>query len=459
MKYRLPVIIMITLLSGCVHTKLTNEYNGKYKYAEFKNPSKILDVNVGVMPIEQASSASDKDKTIFDLTADGQKAYIEAISSKLKNTKDIIKVIQSPLSLNTPEKKVHSKPNDQTKVNLIFSNVKKYFDDEEFVNSHTRLVFLNTTIKIDNQNDSLIKFYSIDKIDNEIINVDLGGITRTNGSVFDSNINVTGPQSTGNGGVKYTNSDSITENINLKPELLKKGYSFSPEKITISQRGAQLKDISDNVLVSITMKGMVGNNVRTRKVYFLSGYNDNLKISSFKDLEINKEAYTYLPCRKLGNVKIKVSYEGLIRAAENKPNQNESENNDNITYYNFHGDSNDIDVNKGSLCNNVYETKIHAKFEGDSSFKLYVRDSSGNYGEFLLMNDTSAVDFIDWLQSLINEGDVSKFKVPKNHLSLSFILEGNKQKEIKVFSSDFNQKDFSKLKAEINNIEPINVDN
>jgi hypothetical protein len=500
------IVAIVLMLASCASPKLTNNDRGNYQYKKLTNPETIIEVSVSSLPLPDApKKESEKLKTFFDLRDSIPNSFLKVIGAKATNTKEILDAIKEPLS------KVDNQPASGTaanrnildkngiKIRLLFTNIKKYYNDKNLLHPNTRLEFLTTRLNLETTDFSII---SIDKIENEFEQIDLGSLERTQGVSFNSklsvegNLGMTGETSNTNtstsegqrkgsntqnvydeegriigttsasrdrassntktsnskanvsnnvsakGELEYANKEEIKEAFNIKFKRIKTGFSFTPNNITISQRGMPLNDISDNIVVTATLKvNKTNTKLDTKRVTeFSKLFDAEKKTNPIKDIETKVTYVQYPPCYSNENIKLSVSYSGVIRSVKNqKKGRNVLEYDDKVIYYAFDKakeGSSSITINKSEFCHDVF--KIVAKFGDDTEYTLNM--VGVNNDEILVYDEHNPKQILDWLTKLITEKNIDKLKADNK---LAFLnIEGEK---IYLSKPDFNENDLKEL--------------
>lgn len=505
-KLRILIIATVIILSSCASPKLTNNDRGNYKYQKLTKPENVLEVTVNSLPFpDTPKKQPEKLKTFFDLRDSIPNTFLRVIGSKATNTKEILDAIKEPFSIveskptNTVTTAVNNINNNEIKVRLLFTNIKKYYNDENLLHPNTRLEFLTTRLNLETTDFSIV---SIDKIENEFEQIDLGILERTQSVSFNSklsvegNLGVTGETSnsnsstsggqgksnniqnvydengnligtssilddgtssnnktsntkanasnnvSGKGELQYANNEAIKEALQVKFKRIKTGFSFTPKNITISQRGMPLNDISDNIIVTSTLKvNKTNTKLDTKKVTeFSKLFDSDKKPNPVKNIETKNTYVHYPPCYSSDDIKLSVNYSGAIRSVKNQKNgRNVLEYDDKVIYYAFdkqNENTNSIVINKSDYCHDVF--KIVAQFGNDIEYTLNVVDVNNN--EILIYDEHNPKQILEWLTKLITEKNVLKFKA-----DTTFAFISDSGGTIYLSKPDFNQSNLTEL--------------
>jgi hypothetical protein len=402
----------------------------------------------------------------------------------------------------------------EIKVRLLISNIKKYYSHKELLHPNTRLEFLDTEIKL---NDPNFVIYSVDKIQNDFEIIDMGTLSREQTVGFTTNItpeigsstetisdkggkttSVTGNEevseldvyndkgvkigtikttqkpstedrtnntktssksgASAKAELKYSNEETIKEALSVKFKKMKTGFAFTNESITLMQRGYQLSDISDNVVINLTLKlkNIPTGLTNTKTVSTFNG----LFEASGKPIEPNKinppakTLVSYFSCQANPNLNIplEVKYEGLIRATRNLTRgRNILESDDKVKYYTIPqitSPAQPMNVPLTSQCTEVFSLKV--KTIGNTEYILY--DRSGALKEvYFYLKDNPAI-FQDWLMAQLAIANLAS--TPPSHftnrnLNLVFraVVSGSQPDEAILTGPNFSSADLDFLKS------------
>lgn len=390
-------LFILFLFASCAKPMISNLERGTYAYGNTNDD--VLNVSVGVLPVSSAKQEEEKPKTFFDLRDSLPHLYLKILSSKITNPDSLIKYLAKPLS-EIPKKDPEKKPTDFTlhKVRFSFANLKKYYNDEKYMHPNTRLEYLTTSLVI-TDSISPVTFYTIDRLENEYDEIDLGMLTRdqtvtlnakitgetgfgssvtntssdkrtgTSGNqslakqnIYDSKGNVIGTidntLSSGSGSERnsgntqtsqastkanaelgYLNSESIKEAVAVKLKRLRTGFVFSDRTLTIAQRGRPLGDISDNIYVTATLKVSSVNNVFSLNVFdFDKLFGEDGNPVKADNLSFSSRLVKFVPCDNARDIQLTTNYEGAVRVPGNeskKAGENALEYDDKVTFYKF----------------------------------------------------------------------------------------------------------------------------
>ncbi|MBL7845555.1 MAG: hypothetical protein KF846_13675 [Cyclobacteriaceae bacterium] len=495
-------LFVFVILCRCAQPKLTNNDRGSYTYKEVSEPEKILSVNVTILPLPTpAKKVEEKEKTFFDLRDSIPQTFLRVIGSKATKPDDIINAIKSPLSTlsNTPTKPTTFISDDEIKIRLLFSNIKKYYNDQDLLHPNTRLEFLNTKVVIKGKYVSIV---SIDRIENEFEQIDMGTLSRDQSVNFSTKLNLDGSvgataeqlssdnNSTNQTGkvsstqsvydengkligtvtdsndqtalsgntksrklvannsastkaeIQYANNESIKEALAVRYKKMKTGFTFTRESITVSQRGRPLSDISDNIVVTATIK--VNNSSDTRldvkKVTKYDGlFAADKSPNPVKNIKTTDILVQYAPCHSATDISLDVSYEGVIRAVKNqKKGRNVLEYDDQVVYNKF----TKTNADKATIPMMTYCHDVFKVVGIDASKVEYVLNlNTGTDNEVLIYDDHEAGDVQKWLLSLLALQDATKFDSATKLVFIS--VDGTKR--IDVSKAGFNNTDLTSL--------------
>lgn len=375
---------IICVASSCAKPLISNVQNGTYNYKPTSDD--VLTVSVGIRPLPSTTEEEEKPKTFFDLRDSLAHVYLKIMASKVAHPDSLVKYLSKPLWA-APPKPTAKKPVNYTtyKVRLSFANLKKYYNDAKYMHPNTRLEYLTTSLVI--PATSPVTIYTIDRLENEFEEIDLGTLSRdqtvtmnakltgeagssatttdnystkntgtTNNqnagkvSLVDDKGNVIGTfdnsssagsgRETNNGrtrtaqtGAKanaeigYLNTESIKEAVAVKLKRMRTGFTFTERNLTIAQRGRPLGDISDNIYVTATLKVSSVNNVLPLTVYdFEKLFEEDGSPVKAEKLSFNSRLINFVPCDNAQNITLTTNYEGAIRVPGNETDKKSGHN-------------------------------------------------------------------------------------------------------------------------------------
>jgi hypothetical protein len=456
-----------------------------------------------MLPVVQPEQNEEKSRLPWDFRDSIPHLLIKTIGAKVQKPEDIISLMSKPIPV-SEKKMVKSLPTNyaEYKVRFTFSNIKRYFNDANgtFMHPNTRLEFLNTKLCIPQNNN--FSFYTIDKLENEFEEIDLGSLERnksvtfnakltgtgqlgssvesintnssanTNNSkssdeqpVYDNKGNIvgkinssgelinlknnsnttntkTGANLTATGEVGYLDAESIKEAIAVKLRRMKTGFSFSASEIVISQRGRPNGEISDNIYVTATLKFMVNNNVPDLTVYtFDNLFDENYQSTPADKLTFSKRTVKYVKCGGAQPINLNTEYEGALRVVGNtikQPGVNALENDDQVTYYKIPQKEGPVLAINPSLYCKEVY-KITAKNKAGESFDLRILWNSED--ELDLFSDDKPEQFMQWL--LKQKANPDKKKLSSNKFELFF--EGPRATKIYIVKSNMSDADITAI--------------
>ncbi|MGG7664082.1 hypothetical protein [Dyadobacter sp. BHUBP1] len=456
------------IVASCAAPKLTNNDRGRYKYVVLKNSKSILDVTVTPTPLpDPVQKQQEKPKTFFDLRDSIPITFLRSIASVSNEPTDILKAINTPLSKSSEKKQTDEDgkiklEQSTTKLRLHISSIQSFFNDPALLHPNTKLEFLNTKVWL-MTNDVIIQ--TIDRLENEFEAIDMGTLERTNDIKFssalsggigkdvgreisstesdDSSFGGSDEQSesTGDGAtntatsksgttknsvtkkgksiksnvaakseakaeLQYANSESIKEAIALKYKRAKTSFSFSPNRLTVSQRAVPMVGISDNIFVTLTLAVKnTGSNTHTFEVIeFKKMFDSKGKIQPMDSVTRRTVAVKYIPCDSAKDIKLAVSYSGAVRATRNLTRgRNSLEYDDKVTYYKFQ----DSTLNAGITIDKFDYCKRSFHIVTTIDKEKYILNTGSQVApmEVLLHSDHEPGTVLRWLSEMITKGD------------------------------------------------------
>ncbi len=446
-------LLYTIMLAACARPLISNLQKGQYQYKVA--PDSLLGVSVGVTPFLKIAEEWEKPKTFFDLRDSLAHVYLRIVASQVRHPDSLIKYLAKPI-IDSPKKPAESKPTDFTlyKVQLHFGHWNKFYNSSEMMHGNTRLEYLTNYLTL----PSGVSLYSVDKLQNEIDEIDLGTLSRdqtvtfntkltseygaggtvnntanakntstsSDGTVrketvYDGKGNVVGTiDKTDNiggtlegsntatntasanakvaGELGYLNNETIKEAVALKLRRLRTGFSFSDKQLVVAQRGRPLGDISYNTIVTVTLKISNPGNVFSPNVYdFKRLFADSGDPVKANDLIFSARTVNFVPCEAATDVKIGTKYEGAIRAAGNEKGNtgnNALEYDDKVTFYKINGKCGD-DV---LIEKYTFCKKAFRVTATDTSGKRYIlKIAAPNPEELLLFSDDKPEIFLQWV--------------------------------------------------------------
>ncbi|WP_306596596.1 hypothetical protein [Chryseobacterium sp. WLY505] len=395
-------------------------------------------------------------------------------------------------------------PTDYTeyKVRLVFSNIKRYFIDPKFTHPNTRLAYLNTSLSIPPDRHGIV-FKSIDKLENEFEEVDLGDISRNQSATFNSKLTATGQigssidntnasssnnsrkssnadentvynkdgkeigkinnsgdlvRSNSNsnttttksgasanitGEVGYINIETINEAKRVKLQRMKAGFSFSPNEIVVSQEGRQNGDISNNVFVDATIK-FTGQELTDDKPIFTfkNLFNDRFQPTPAEEINFDNRTISYVKCNGSIPLQLNVKFEGLLRAVDNLEDQtgeNNLEFDDKVTMYHLK----EREGTSAVLDPIIFCKSAYRVMAKTTDGKtLYMRISWRGDSQLYLFSEEKPEEFMRWLELQIINGNLKNLST--NRFQLYFPISGGGK--LYVVNEKMTAEDLAKLR-------------
>lgn len=349
----------------------------------------------------------------------------------------------------------------QVKIRLLISNAKKYYNDPTFLHPNTRVEFLTTKIslkgnykitsidKIENELET-IDFAKLERkqevqfkasltgeagaeaaqeatnsssIDNSIGNTfennksrafkiyddsgnlvgamdNSGKFSKTNqgnNSSKSDNLSKYGIKMAGKAELGYANNVSTTENLDIKFKKMLMGISFKEDEITLSQRGSPLSDISNNIVINLTIAPKKINVAKDKIIYkFTPVFNGNIGIQPSALKFLGPYRLSFIPCSD--SLSISSIFEGAIRKVDmGKSTRNALEWDDDVKFAIFKSGSNEeLRVPINQFCSEVY--KVTAENGGEYSLSM---DRNGRPETIALKGDSEGISFMYWIHQVI----------------------------------------------------------
>ena len=487
MKKIFPLFLII--LGSCASTKFSNWDNGQpYKYYDENGNLKSqngklndpIEVNVASILFNKPQKNESEYKTFFQLQPATQNELLKIIKNDNEN-----KLLLNFLGTDLYKKKtVANEPTkildltDNLKIKLVFSNVKKYYNDSRLIDPNTRLAFLNTKIEFADESKDKFYFSSIDKIENEFDEIDFGKVTRDSESDFNaqaaanasadiisdkniteiinkkidslssSNKTIENKKNTtakkgADASADYNLKEKIHEELNLNLKRLKTGFSLSSNSLTLTQQGSILRDISDLTTVELTLKANnnKNNHTYTETILIVNSFLENSELKKIEDIIFDKIILKYLPCNQNNDVLFNTDYEGAIRAVvQDHKSNNILEFDDNVSIYKIKNIAHkQVILKKEIFCNNVYKL-----IYGDENNGLPINISLRNGDSIpIKLLEGDAETFKSWLtKTIINYNynkDISLLTTNKFEIIIGndIVIIGNKPNKDFIKKIDF----------------------
>lgn len=498
-------VMVLTTIIGCkaptpVLSKLHTNLIGNDTTSNL-----ILDVRVGLTPFKASVSAPEKPQLLWELQDSLPHHLIKVIAAKATNPDEIVALMSKPVRVQKedPPKELPSTYTEY-KVRLVFSNIKRYFIDKRFTHPNTRMAYLNTYVTIP-ETENRIAFQSIDKMENEFEEIDLGNISRTQSVTFNAKLTATGQigtsvdntntnssdtnrdRSNGNekkvydengnvigtvnnagkltsvnkssnttttkngasanatGELAYQNAETISEARQVKLQRMKTGFSFAPHEIVVSQEGRQNGDISNNVFVDAMLKFNGSDLTNEKKVYtFKNLLNDSFQPNEADKLLFSKRLVSYVKCSDAKPIILQVKFEGQLRAVESlkeQPGDNALEYDDKVTMYHL-PKKDGANVKIDPFLFCKYVYKVMAQTEDKAvNLRIFWRSDE----ELNFFSDDKPEEFLGWLKLMIDKGDPKSLSTEK--FTMYFETGPNPNDRIYVTKKEMKPEDIRKLKA------------
>ena len=395
----LIVFFFLFSMSSCSTKKfvLTRRYK-KMKIEEVSNALIKKLVNVKFSSFEKERIHKNPiDKTIFDLSSEGQASLIKKLADT-NSSKKLIANIREKLSL-SKRRKVTFEDRTVFMLPLAIMVQNRFYKEEGEIkfNPAQRIEQIDYTIKI--PDSSNYKIVQIDKIQNEYETINLGDISRdrTNKFGFNSDYGVSlgtknvdtsetksSSKETGlkaDSSLKFENIETIKETIKLLQEKITIGYSFNSTEINVQQQSKPLSGITKNILLNVRfrLKENVGLTTFLKIANYRNKEGDYLVPSK---LEIKYLDVDYIPCsnKNENNFKLDLSYKALIRIVEEK-HETVTESDDYVKYI-FNEDSikiNPLEISNYKFCEWVWRLRTNEGQNFEVKFKDDDRLSIKNF--------------------------------------------------------------------------------
>jgi len=518
-KLGLILSVILVLLGCRATPKLTNAHAGKFEVEDINIDSiRFLDVNVALIPVPNPKKPKpQKAKTFFDLRDSVPHTFLRELSKKTPKPEDFIKYIKAELSEKPKTKPTRQKTDyAKRKMRFVLGNTKRYgkyaSKMNELAHPNTRVAYLNTTLDFSGSKFTIL---SIDKLMNEFEEIPVADISRSQTASFNSKVtgqfgltntntatsltnegleegsqmsdtinaydedgNLIGTIATGSsnkatnsegstnegkssknfglsGEASYSNTESISEALKLKLKRLKTGVSFTKNKVTISQHGSNLLDVSDNVVFTATV---IPNNLKVQVVTSFNNFLDKKKnINPADSLGFSQRTIKYVACNELNAAidSVTISFDGMIRTVRNLTRgDNNLEYDDKVFYRPFskQKDSQGLSFASWPDCKEAYFIHYIDKISG----KKYILSGGHENIKPLFFLSEEKDGFFDWITNQLSSPKKENLETKLFKLSLVYSKKieangkndesSNQEKEIiKIIDQDLSKEDLKRI--------------
>jgi hypothetical protein len=501
----LPFVLVLLAFAGCrAKAKLSNSHRGLYRVDQLATPP--IDVKISMLPIPSVTKEKEKPKTAWDLRDSLPHILVKLLGRQVCPNR-LFSLMSRPFPTN--EASTPDKPQgnfSEFKVRLSLSSIKEYFKDEKLLHPNTRLEFLNTKITLTGKSSAI--FYTLDKLENEFEEIDLGSLERSQTTTFDAKLtasnklgrsseqtinnssgssgnnkyqmeeipvydskgNLVGTMNTsgergsttsnskvstnkaaaeGNaeGQIGFINNESIKEAIAVKRRQMKTGFSITEKELNISQRGRPNGDISDNVYITATLAFDKVNALTKISVYQVKNlFNAANQPEDADKVVVTKRDVDYVRCAtaKADSIILSMTYEGAIRAVRNAWTKSGNGFLENDDKVTYYRFK--------SPAASTIHISASSYCRDAYSYKTVFNDKTYTLriqapldAEFYVFTDDDPILFHQWLLYQQAVGTPASLKATK--YGLYFMADGNSNDTIKVATKDINDADVKKFKA------------
>lgn len=456
------IIIAALLLSACTSSNkvvpvYSNARQGTYRYTILDDKKKPVSVDVGFLPIPPTVKEEPKVPNLWDLRDSLPHLLVKTMSNKVTKPQELYEFMSNPINPPKESKKETAAPKDYTEVKfrVNVAVVQSYMRDSLFVHDNTRLATINTSIAI--PQGSNLRFSSIDRLQNQYDEVDLGALERNKSITMNAKLGLTGQLGTSvdntstttnngtntqkngdeknvydekgtvvgkinsagefvktnnssntsnvksgasvgvTGEVGYLDNESIKEAINVKLKTMSTGFAFTPEKITVMQLGKPNGDVSQNTLIDVSLSLKTDKSIITPVYTFKGLFDDQWKAAPASKVTFSERTITYNRADGAKDIELPVKFEALIRAVENhaaQPGTNKLEYDDQVHFYYLdERGTQTVKISPLSYSKEAYKVTIKGK--DSTSYNLVVSWTTTD--DLHLFIDDKPAEFIQWL--------------------------------------------------------------
>ncbi len=240
--WAMPVLALIA--SGCTqrytrwHKKVKNDKGVVLRAKELCSGTDMVEVTAFTLKSEPVS-----DKTLWDLSPEGQAAYIDRLAELTKGLKELDAALSSPVG-----KEAIRKTDLSTFKKRIVLSVE---------NKCTQVPanrIGNLEIALELAPGSPVRFVSWNKLETRYATVDLGKLSHTSGGTFEfaPGVELLGGVVGAQAG-KIGWSNSITEELNLSRRFVDVTGILEPTKGRLVLEGMPGRDLAGNIVVEVTL--------------------------------------------------------------------------------------------------------------------------------------------------------------------------------------------------------------
>lgn len=326
-------------------------------------------------------------KGIFDLSAEGQSALIEAMSKNTKTVSELSSAIASPISENNAKQEIKS---FATWKKRIVINITKIDKDRA-----NRLQYILLTISIPDSLRKKVEFISWDKIVTETQGIDLGKITAGTKTALSFS-----PEITMAGGIVGTSAGSASvEKTFGEEKSFTSRYSglnaslVDPYQFKILRQATANEDISGNIVSEITIRSTQPVIVGT---YTISGlFNGNGPVTKQADVKMTKILSAYPDLGRLSELPVNIEYNYRYRKVEGESGNTEPEDDDEVYYL----DGTVKEINKFKLfsINDMQKYKTWQVLSSKNNTYLHI-NLNGKLELLRFSSASEATQLVNWIK-------------------------------------------------------------
>jgi hypothetical protein len=337
---KVVIIFFVVVLFSCSASKNNNKsvtpalakrYNSIVVPVLKNNGESVIDIFTTVLPPN--SVGKDNSKTIFDLTSEGQKAYIKAISEKSRDDVDKFTALMNKKYLADDDGDANTENLLIRKIHLVFSVTEKedYSKIPLVLSLGDRIEYLKIYLKLDPTSN--LKFTNWDKFNTQYGEFNIGSRSFTN--TKDININPSIPFTGGAGGSlsfgSLDNKKEFVESDSLKRRFILLNGILQEDNFTIEQVGNSNIDLTGNSSIDLTLNlksDNTGKDIDQR--FVVKNLKSKTAFSDPKDVKISRVLIYYPQLSNDLSATITCNYalRHIIKGADTY-----GENDDDIQYY------------------------------------------------------------------------------------------------------------------------------
>lgn len=387
---------------------------------------KVVPSNTKPEPVIVTTTPTAK-RGIFNLSPEGQKAFIETLGSNQADNKVLLEDLSKPLeNANTEASPIEIKKAD-------FTSRFDFKVDNFTGRRENRIDELEIWVKLENNDD--VEFAAFNNFSSKYKTLDFGtlAVSRVTGFTANAGINLAGTGSTssttndggktikstgeneqnytsiestnGSGntsgstnsttsnlGVGYSNSKTVSQQIAIKSDVVTMKGSLTSNEFSVYQKGVPNQDLVDNLNVSIICKAK---KTKTESYFVVKGLFDprtNLAVTDITKISITPG---YIACPQIENdVYATVSFAFIFRSVIRGGNT--IKESDDVVQFPYSDSKTDTEQRVKVFSKDDLKTKL-IRIENGTGKIMYMKYYN-KYMPLYFADEVPALQFIEWLR-------------------------------------------------------------